>query len=240
MSESPFPSQRPLLRWSLLAPALVAPLIASLFYFVFYPGTTFGNAFFTAIKIFHVLWPAAAVLLILREPLVDRTRPKRHLASLLPGTAFGLATLIVLFLLLQLGPFQEMLDSSNGRIAEKIRDLGEAETYFTFALFICFVNSALEEYYWRWFVFGQAKRLMPVPAAHFVAALGFSAHHFVVLSQFFPIGWALALGTCVGIGGAFWSWQAQRYNSLIGPWVSHLLVDIGIVWIGWLALQSQT
>ncbi len=240
MSESPPPtSLRAPLRWALLIPALLAPLAASFFYFVLFPGTAFGNAFYTGIKCFHLFWPAAAVLLILREPLIDRTRPKRHLASLLPGTLFGLLTLGLLFLLIHSGPLAAVLEQSYGRIAEKIHDLGEAERYFAFALFLCLVNSAMEEYYWRWFVFGQSKRLMPVTVAHLVAALGFSSHHIVVLSQFFPFGWALALGACVGIGGAFWSWQAQRYNSLIGPWVSHLLVDIGIVWIGWEALQAQ-
>lgn len=238
MPDTPPPSRAPL-RWALLLPGLLMPLAASFFYFVLYPGTAFGNAFFTGIKIFYLVWPALCVVGILREPLIDRTIRKRHAASLIPGIAFGLLTLAALFSLLQLGPFRELIESNHGRIAEKIKDLGEAETYFTFAIFICLVNSAMEEYYWRWFCYGQARQLMPIPLAHLVAAIGFAAHHIVILSQFFPLGWAFAIGACVGTGGAFWSWQMQRYNSLIGPWLSHLLVDIGIVWVGWEALQSQ-
>ena len=40
--------------------ALVLPLMASFFYFVLFPGTAFGNAFYTAIKIFLLTWPVIA------------------------------------------------------------------------------------------------------------------------------------------------------------------------------------
>ncbi len=235
---SPPPFRRARLRWALLAPALVVPLAASFFYFVLFPGTAFGNAFYTGNKIFLVLWPLAAVALVLREPMVDRTRPKRHLASLLPGAVFGALVVGSLFLLLGASPLGAIFEANQGRIAQRIHDLGVAENYLAFALFLSFVHAAMEEFYWRWFAFGQASRLMPKGAAHLVAALGFASHHVVVLSQFFPMGWAFALGACVAVGGAFWSWQADRYNSLIGPWLSHLIIDLGLMWVGWEALRS--
>lgn len=242
MPDSPGPSDlsapRTALRWSLLAPALLVPLVGSFFYFVLFPGTAFGNAFYTGNKVFLVVWPLLAVPLVLREAMVDRSRPKRHLASMIPGTAFGLLVTGLLFLLLHGTPLGALVAENEGRIAGRIRDLGVADHFVEFALFLSFVHAAMEEFYWRWFVFGQARRLMPTGLAHLVAAVGFASHHIVVLSQFFPLPWAFALGACVAVGGAFWSWQARRYNSLLGPWFSHMLVDLGLMWVGWEALQG--
>lgn len=242
MSDSPAHSSalpRTVLRWSLLLPALLVPFVLSFFYFVFFPGTAFGNAFYGVHKVFLIAWPLLCVLLILREPMIDRTRPKRHLASLVPGTLFGIAVTGLMFLLLEASPMGAVFSANEAKIVQRIHDLDVAERFVAFALFISFIHSAMEEFYWRWFAYGQAAKLMPKGIAHAVAATGFALHHIVVLSQFFPLGWAFALGACVGIGGAFWSWQAERYNSLIGPWFSHLLVDLGLMWVGWQALQGS-
>ncbi|MDF1659833.1 MAG: hypothetical protein P1U58_19625, partial [Verrucomicrobiales bacterium] len=68
-------------RLAVLLPALVVPFIASFFYFVLFPGTAFGNSFYSGVKVFLLLWPFFALLVVLREKMVDRSREKRHLAS---------------------------------------------------------------------------------------------------------------------------------------------------------------
>ncbi|MEM1442522.1 MAG: CPBP family intramembrane glutamic endopeptidase [Verrucomicrobiota bacterium] len=224
-------------RLAVVLPALVVPFIASFFYFVLFPGTAFGNSFYSGVKFFLLLWPFVATLFILREKMVDRTREKRHVASILPGTIFGLLVVGLLFLLLRATPLGDILDENAGRIAERIEDLGVAENFLLFALFLSFIHAWLEEFYWRFFVFGQASKLMSVPKAHLIAAVGFASHHIVILSQFFPLGWAFALGACVGIGGFAWSWMTYRYNSLLGAWISHMIVDLGLMWVGWEVLQ---
>lgn len=238
-TEPPPPSRRPL-RWGLLVPALVMPLFSSFFYFVYYPGTTLGQASFTFHKLFLLLWPSIAVFLILKEPLYPRPAPPRHLASLLPGGAFAFLVLGLLFGLLYFSPFGAVFEANRGRIVQRIHDLGAAENYLAFALFISVLHAAMEEYYWRGFVFSQAARLLPRGAAHLVAALGFAAHHVVVVSQFFPLPLAFLLGACVAAGGAFWSWQLERYRSLLGPWFGHLLIDLGLMWVGWEALRTAS
>jgi len=37
----------------------------------------------------------------------------------------------------------------------------------------------------------------------------------------------------VALGGAFWAWLYHRSGSLVGPWLSHLLVDSAIFVIGY-------
>jgi len=225
-------------RRAVLFPALVIPFFASFFYFVLFPGTAFGNAFYKGIKVFLLLWPLFSVVVILRTKMIDRSREKRHLASLLPGIAFGILVVGLLFLLIEATPLGLLVDENAERIAGRIRDLGVADHFLWFALYISSAHAALEEFYWRWFVFGQAQRVMKLPLAYLVAALGFAAHHVVILSQFFPLGWAFVLGTCVAIGGAVWSWLSYRYNSLFGAWVSHMIIDFGLMWVGWEVLSK--
>jgi len=226
-------------RLALLLPAMCVPLLASWVYFVLVPGTVLGNAVYTGVKGFALLWPLLAVGWILRERFRDPSPGKRHLASLAAGIAFGLAVVGLLVFLLKATPLHALVAENAGRIAERTHDLGVAEHYLLFALFISFIHSALEEYYWRWFVFGQLRWLLPAGAAVAVASVAFAAHHVVVLGQFFAMPWAFALGFCVALGGAVWCWLWLRYGSLLGSWASHVVVDLGLMWVGWEVLQGR-
>ena len=113
--------------------------------------------------------------------------------------------------------------------------LASPAMYITFALFLAIPHSLLEEYYWRWFVFGQLRRVTSWRVALLVSSLGFMAHHVIVINQFLQQGWAVTLffSLCVAWGGCLWAWLYERFRSLYGPWLSHLLVDCGIMSIGY-------
>jgi len=109
------------------------------------------------------------------------------------------------------------------------------------ATFYSLLHSLLEEYYWRWFVFGRLRRLMSLPAAIGVSSLGFMAHHVCIVSVFF--GWlspmSLLLSAAVAMGGALFAWIYQRTNSLYAPWISHAFVDSAIFLIGYDLISSS-
>jgi membrane protease YdiL (CAAX protease family) len=119
----------------------------------------------------------------------------------------------------------------------KVRDLGldSLWKYSAVAVFYAFAHSLLEEYYWRWFVYGQLQRMVRPSWAVGISSLGFMAHHVVLLGTFFgwgtPLTYVLSLG--VAIGGAFWAWLYTSSRSLFAPWLSHMLVDIAIFVIGY-------
>jgi membrane protease YdiL (CAAX protease family) len=106
--------------------------------------------------------------------------------------------------------------------------------YALLGLFYCLIHSLMEEYYWRWFVFGQLRRFTSFAPAMTISALGFMAHHVLVLGKFLGFDSPLTylLSACVAIGGAFWAWLYDRTGSLLGPWLSHMLVDAAIFIIG--------
>ena len=93
----------------------------------------------------------------------------------------------------------------------------------------------MEEYYWRWYVFGQGRKIINVPTAIIVSSLGFMAHHVIVLSVYFGLFSfpTIFFSLSIAVGGAIWAWLYQKTGSLYGPWISHIFADIGIFWIGW-------
>lgn len=153
------------------------------------------------------------------------------------GVAFGLAVLVVTWFGYDLLAGGAVMGPALAPVHEKVASLGIDQPW-RFALvgvFYALVHSLLEEYYWRWFVFGRLRTLISVPAAVVVSSLGFMLHHVVVLATYFshsPAATA-ALSLCVAVGGAFWAWLYHRSGSLIGPWLGHLLVDAAIFAVGY-------
>jgi membrane protease YdiL (CAAX protease family) len=43
----------------------------------------------------------------------------------------------------------------------------------------------------------------------------------------------------VAAGGAVWAWVYHRSGSLLGPWLSHMLVDAGIFLVGYQMLSGS-
>jgi hypothetical protein len=163
-------------------------------------------------------------------------------AGLAEGLLFGAAVLVAILVgyHVWLGP-AGLLDSAGEAITKKLAgfNLGSNSRYLVLAAFYALLHSLLEEYYWRWFVFGQLRRLARPGAAIAVSSLGFMGHHVIVLGVYF--GWAspatvvFSLGAAVG--GAYWAWLYHRSGSLLGPWLSHLLVDAAIFAVGYQLLR---
>lgn len=122
-------------------------------------------------------------------------------------------------------------------ISDKLAGFG-IETlggYLLLAVFYSVFHSLLEEYYWRWFVFGRLRRTIPVTPAAILSSLAFMSHHVIVVGElagaYNTRAWLLA--STVGIGGLLWAWLYHRSRSLYGPWLSHALVDAALLWIGY-------
>jgi membrane protease YdiL (CAAX protease family) len=115
-------------------------------------------------------------------------------------------------------------------------DLASPAGFALFAGFVIVPHSLLEEYYWRWFVFGQLRRRLTLPSAILHSSLGFMAHHVIVLAVFFPEQWftaVLPFSLCLAVGGAVWAWLYERSGSLYAPWLSHLLIDAALFGVGY-------
>ena len=215
---------------------MVTPFLGSLVYFVLLASSGAATVIYAATKLFTIAWPAVAVFMIEGFAAPRRGEAwKRHLSAIPAGLATGMliAGLIVgCYLWTPLGDYVERFA---GPIGAKVTamGLGEPIGYVAFCAFLSGLHSLIEEYYWRWYVFGRLMVLARSGVAYAFAGLSFAAHHYVLLAGYFPAAGAIVFGTAVGVGGAFWCWMYRRQGTLTGVWVSHALVDVAICYVGY-------
>ena len=218
--------------WIAVVPAMVLPFLAALCYFVFFSEYFFARIIYGGTKVFTLVWPLLACWLILRTKFPPlELKAARHLKAIPLGLLSGAAVALLAFLLMQTS-LGTVVKASAGDIKAKADELGFLRHYWVFAIFLSFFHSLLEEYYWRWFVFGQLRKLLKPSAAHLLAAFCFAAHHIVVATQFFPVAWGVLLGSLVGVGGLLFSLLYARQNTLAGAWLSHMIIDLALMSIG--------
>jgi CAAX protease family protein len=238
---------RPLTRadWIIVGVALALPTLVTWVYFILLNGAPARaqQTAYTVGKTIQFALPLVWVWLVQRErPRLRRPR----IWSLVTGGAFGLlvaAGMIGLYAMV-LKP-SGLLDKVEEAVLIKVKSFGagNAAAFIALGVFYTAFHSLLEEYYWRWFVFGQLTRGCRLPIAIAVSSVGFAAHHVLVLGLYFGyfgptwlLTWLFSLA--IVIGGSFWAWLYRAGDSLAAPWLSHACVDAAIFAIGYQMITS--
>lgn len=227
------------LLWISLIIACILPTLATWLYFVVLSGSPIMGIVYGASKVIQFSLPVLVVALLLRQPIRFFPGKSRGLG---PGIAFG-AVVSIAIIALYLGYLKTspVFAGFDAALREKLAGMG-ATTPARYALLACFIaifHSFLEEYYWRWFVYGQLRRLTRPAVAMVVSAIGFAAHHVIVVAAYtgwHQWKWILFFSLGVAVGGAVWNFLYARHNSLMAPWISHLLVDVALLIVGALHL----
>jgi membrane protease YdiL (CAAX protease family) len=105
-----------------------------------------------------------------------------------------------------------------------------ASTVLLVAPFTILLNSLLEEFFYRGFVFGQ---LLPIhkPTAYVLPAAAFTIQHLLFIAD-----WVTRLPFALATIGLFVfavvaSWLYARYETIVTPWVTHMLGDVAMMGI---------
>ncbi|GAA6615994.1 CPBP family intramembrane glutamic endopeptidase [Scytonema sp. NUACC26] len=119
-------------------------------------------------------------------------------------------------------------------VRDRARQVGlnSLTIYSVGAAYWIFINSLLEEFVWRYFVYRKCEILVPSPVAVVLSALLFTIHHTIGLVAYFD--WrATTLGSLgVFLAGAVWSWCYLTYRSIWPGYISHIFADIAIFMVG--------
>ncbi|MFS8541231.1 MAG: CPBP family intramembrane metalloprotease [Tissierellales bacterium] len=100
------------------------------------------------------------------------------------------------------------------------------------ALYISFINSLLEEFFFRGFIFLNLNGTIPRWKAYAISALGFSVYHIAILSNWFnPFIFILAL-TGLFIGGIIFNWLNEKTKNIYNSWLVHMFANFAINTVG--------
>jgi uncharacterized protein len=228
---------RQLLTWPLLALAIAFPTVAAWLYFMTLAGhPSMGSAYFAA-KVLQALLPLVGWwVLRLPRDRVGGTTPAGVGSGLLSGIALAVPVLGLYALALRGTP---LLAAAPAQIRARLEPFGAAEIggFVLLALGLSLVHSLFEEYYWRWFLFGALRRRLAVGSAAALSSLAFAAHHAIVIAGLLgpaaPLFMVAAGTLAVALAGVNWVWLFHRFGSLLPPWLSHVVVDLAFMAIGY-------
>lgn len=192
-------------------------------------GTALGQALYIASKIWILIVPVAWWRLVERRA-ISLSPPKQ--GGLLAGAFLGL--LIALAIVIAYFTFaRQWIDVNQMRSAVERNGFGTPVRFLILVVPLALINSLLEEYVWRWFVFSRCEIIFGRIAAIIASSLFFTLHHIIVLHA--QTNWRITLLACTGvfIGGCAWSWCYLRYRSIWPGYISHAITDLAVFAVGW-------
>ncbi|MBN2545936.1 MAG: CPBP family intramembrane metalloprotease [Spirochaetes bacterium] len=200
-------------------------------YFVVFSGYFLGKAMFVLKSLYLIFWP---YLWIKITKIGLGNKEERKIGkSVLYGCLFALFIALLGIVLYKFLYF--VFEPFKNNVMNKMKsfDLNNPFLFVLFGVYIFLLNSLIEEYYWRYFIFkGLMLKLNTVISA-LISSIAFTLHHTMILSNYFPLHLNAFLSFLTFFAGFVWCLIFYRTNSIIGPWVSHIIVDIVIVVFGY-------
>ncbi len=100
------------------------------------------------------------------------------------------------------------------------------------ALYISFINSLLEEFFFRGFIFLNLNESMARWKAYGISAFAFSIYHVAILSNWFnPMLFVVALNGLF-VGGIIFNWLNEKTNNIYNSWLVHMFANFAINTVG--------
>lgn len=217
-----------------IVPAIFFQTIGAYFYFILFSGTTFSSFVYSLTKILIIAWPIFWFVFGFSHN--NFLNSKKYFRSILYGLFSGLSISLLIYLAYYFN--QSFFLEYASEIKKKVIEFNLLNYYFVFAVFLSLVHSLIEEYFWRWFIFGGLSLKIKSLKAAIIGSIGFGLHHLIILFQFFPFHISFIFTLAVVFGGFIWCMLYYKTNTILGSWISHALVDGMIMYIGSLLIFS--
>ena len=108
------------------------------------------------------------------------------------------------------------------------------ENFLWVAIYISFVNSLLEEFFFRGFSFLKLKRYTTRRFAYIFSSLAFALYHVAMMIGWFDIllfGLSLA---ALFVGGLIFNYFNEKYENIYISWLIHMFANFAINGIGFI------
>jgi membrane protease YdiL (CAAX protease family) len=107
-----------------------------------------------------------------------------------------------------------------------------------YGAYLVFVNSLIEEFFFRGFIFLNLKKLNMKRTAYIVSSAAFSIYHISNFQNWFN-AWMLILALVVlFLSGLFFNFLNDKDDTFLNSWFVHICADVSIVIIGYILLNK--
>lgn len=108
------------------------------------------------------------------------------------------------------------------------------DNFIFVAIYISFVNSMLEELFFRGFGFLTLSKSSSMIYSFCISALSFSIYHVSILANWFNIIIYIVFIVGLFITGLFFNWLNLKYKNIYNSWIVHMCANLSINTIGFI------
>lgn len=193
-----------------------------------------GYAVKSAIKLgmFAVI-PVILTILCKLTPMKEIFRFRKQGFAMALGLGLGVYAVIVggYFLTRSFFDFSQIAGSLTEN-AGVTRD-----NFLWVSLYISFVNSLLEEFFFRGFLFTNLKKLSSRGFAYFFSAVVFALYHVAMMTGWFGLGLSVLVLAGLAVGGVIFNWLNEKMDCLYVSWLVHMFANFAINTVGFILLN---
>ena len=133
--------------------------------------------------------------------------------------------------------FSKFVDFS-GIVTSLEQNVGVDKGNFMFvALYVSLVNSMLEEFFFRGFVFGNVKQSYSRKAAYLYSSFLFAAYHVTMMVGWFPTIILVLVIASLMVGGMIFNYLNEKYDTILVSWFVHMFANFSINTIGFILMK---
>ncbi|CQR47294.1 CAAX amino terminal protease self-immunity [Paraliobacillus sp. PM-2] len=130
-----------------------------------------------------------------------------------------------------IGPFFDLSNITSSLES----NIGVSSSNFVFvALYISFINSLLEEFFFRGFAFLSLKQVTSRKFAYLFSASLFSIYHVALMLRWFNIGLFILLIISLFMAGLLFNWLNEKHENIYTSWFVHMAANFAINTIGFI------
>ena len=111
------------------------------------------------------------------------------------------------------------------------------KTFIFVAIYISFVNSLLEEFFFRGFAFLTLKKISSRKIAYIVSSIAFSVYHVAMMDGWFSIGLFILAMAGLAVGAAIFNYLNEKTGTIYNSWIVHMFANFAINTVGFILFE---
>lgn len=171
----------------------------------------------------YILWTKENFL---KESIKNREKITKINLSTILGMVVFLVIIIVYIIVKQNIDIDVLIDEFESKYKINKNNI------IFFGLYLAFINSLLEEFFFRGFIFLNLKKLNLKKLAYIISSTAFAIYHVANIQNWFSVGLFLFITVGLFIGGIIFNYLDDKQNTFLNSWFVHISADLAIVIIG--------